>query len=96
VHARRYEDNGDAVTNLVVIAQKTDKSAISGYGSPEKFLNEFNFLLGKQTFAGGDQTVFAVEQSCCFLSRHEGGGATSKRSTEVGDILRNNPRALQY
>jgi hypothetical protein len=54
--ALRYEDNGDAVTNLVVISQKTDKNSISGYGSPEKFLNEFNFLLGKQVFTGETQS----------------------------------------
>ena len=48
----RYEDNGDAVNNLVVIAQKTDKNSITGYGGPDKFLNEFSYLLGKQVFAG--------------------------------------------
>ena len=48
----RYEDNFDAVTNLTVITQKTDKSSISGYGSPEKFLNEFKYLLGTQVFTG--------------------------------------------
>ena len=50
--SRRYEDNFDAVTNLTVITQKTDKSSISGYGSPEKFLNEFKYLLGTQVFTG--------------------------------------------
>lgn len=49
---RRYEDNFDAVTNLTVITQKTDKSSITGYGSPEKFLNEFKYLLGTQVFTG--------------------------------------------
>lgn len=48
----RYEDNGDAVNNLVVISQKTDKKSITDYGGPDKFLNEFNFLLGKQVFTG--------------------------------------------
>lgn len=48
----RYEDNGDAVTNLVVTVNKTDKSSIGGYGSPEKFLQDNSFLLGQQTFTG--------------------------------------------
>jgi hypothetical protein len=48
----RYEDNGDAVNNLVVISQKTDKNSITGYGGPDKFLNEFSYLLGKQVFSG--------------------------------------------
>jgi hypothetical protein len=52
----RYEDNFDAVTNLTVITQKTDKSSISGYGSPEKFLNEFKYLLGTQVFTGETQS----------------------------------------
>ena len=51
---RRYEDNGDAVNNLVVISQKTDKNSITGYGGPDKFLNEFSYLLGKQVFAGAN------------------------------------------
>merc|ERR1711988_1096442 len=32
--------------------EKTDKSKIEDYGSPEQFLNSFSFLLGKQTFSG--------------------------------------------
>lgn len=48
----RYEDNADAVNNLVVISQKTDKKSITDFGGPDKFLNEFNFLLGKQVFTG--------------------------------------------
>jgi len=52
----RYEDNGDAVTNLVVTVNKTDKSSIGGYGSPEKFLQDNSFLLGQQTFTGETQS----------------------------------------
>jgi hypothetical protein len=47
-----YEDNFDAVNNFVVIVQKTDKSSIEAYGSPEKFLESVSYLLGKQSFAG--------------------------------------------
>jgi hypothetical protein len=48
----RYEDNGDAVTHLLVAINKTDKSSISGYGSPQDFLKANSFLLGEQTFFG--------------------------------------------
>jgi len=48
----RYEDNFDAVNNLVVIKQQTDKSDIGGYGKPEEFLNTFSYLLGKQSYSG--------------------------------------------
>lgn len=48
----RYEDNGDSVTHLIVTVNKTDKSNISGFGAPDKFLNEIKYLLGEQTFSG--------------------------------------------
>merc|ERR1712070_1192877 len=50
--ALRYEDNFDAVNNLVVIKEKTDKSRVEDFGSPEQFLNSFSFLLGQQMYAG--------------------------------------------
>merc|ERR1712144_157657 len=43
--ALRYEDNFDAVNNLVVIKEKTDKSKIDDFGTPEQFLNSFSYLL---------------------------------------------------
>jgi len=48
----RYEDNFDAVTSLVVIKQKTDKTSVDGYGSPVEFLSSFSYLLGKQSYSG--------------------------------------------
>merc|ERR1719224_145810 len=48
----RYEDNFDAVNNLVVIKKKTDKSRVEDFGTPEQFLNSFSFLLGQQSYAG--------------------------------------------
>lgn len=48
----RYEDNFDAVNNLSVISQNTDKSDITGYGTPDKFLESVQYLFGKQTFTG--------------------------------------------
>merc|ERR1712078_858340 len=50
--ALRYEDNFDAVNNLVVIKEKTDKSRIDDFGTPEQFLNSFSFLLGQHSYAG--------------------------------------------
>ena len=49
---RRYEDNGDAVNNIAVMVQTTDKSSITGFGDPAKFLEENKYLLGKQVFVG--------------------------------------------
>ena len=48
----RYEDNGDAVNNLSVIVQKSDKGTIDGYGTPEKFLETVSYLFGKQAYSG--------------------------------------------
>jgi hypothetical protein len=49
----RYEDSqGDAVNNLVVIVQPTDKSNIEAFGDQSKFLAEFSYLFGKQAYAG--------------------------------------------
>lgn len=48
----RYEDNFDAVNNLVVIKKKTDKSSISDFGSADKFLADVSYLLGDQSYAG--------------------------------------------
>ncbi|KAF5828341.1 23kDa polypeptide of the oxygen-evolving complex of photosystem II [Dunaliella salina] len=51
----RYADNFDAVNNVYVVVDKTDKSSIQDYGSPEEFISQFGYLLGRQAWAG--QTV---------------------------------------
>ncbi|XP_039114483.1 oxygen-evolving enhancer protein 2, chloroplastic-like [Dioscorea cayenensis subsp. rotundata] len=51
----RYEDNSDALSYLSVIIQPTDKKAITDYGTPEEFISQFDYLLGKQIFAGKTQ-----------------------------------------
>merc|ERR1739848_339009 len=48
----RYEDNFDAVNNMVVIKEKTDKGKIEDFGSPEQFLRTFSYLLGQQSYSG--------------------------------------------
>ena len=48
----RYEDNGDAVNNINVMVRSTTKNSIEEFGDPAKFLEENQYLLGKQTFLG--------------------------------------------
>ncbi|CAL5221090.1 g3219 [Coccomyxa viridis] len=60
----RYEDNGDSLNNVVVVARKSDKNSIEGYGSPDDFLNKISPLLGEQVFSGA--------------TRSEGGFAANK------------------
>lgn len=48
----RYEDNFDTTSNLTVIVQPTDKKSITDFGSPEAFLSQVNYLLGKQAYFG--------------------------------------------
>ncbi|KAH6837388.1 photosystem II subunit P-1 [Perilla frutescens var. hirtella] len=48
----RFEDNFDTESNLVVTITPTDKKSITDYGSPEKFLSQVDYLLGKQTYSG--------------------------------------------
>jgi len=48
-----YEDNGDAVNHVDVIARKSASGSIDGYGAPDKFLNEVvRPLLGEQSYTG--------------------------------------------
>jgi len=51
-HDSRYADNFDAVNNLYVVVEKSDKNSIEGYGSPEEFISTYGYLLGKQAWAG--------------------------------------------
>ena len=48
----RYEDNGDAVNNIIVLTQPTSKGSIEDFGAPDKFLENVAFLFGRQSFAG--------------------------------------------
>ncbi|MCO5603763.1 hypothetical protein L7F22_057915 [Adiantum nelumboides] len=52
----RYEDNFDSNSNLCVLVLPADKSSITDYGSPEKFLESVSFLLGKQAYVGKTQS----------------------------------------
>ena len=48
----RYEDNFDSTSNVAVMVTATDKKSITDYGSPEEFLSQVDYLLGKQAFFG--------------------------------------------
>ncbi|CAH9060831.1 unnamed protein product [Cuscuta europaea] len=48
----RYEDNFDANSNVCVLITPTDKKSITDYGSPEEFLSQVDYLLGKQAYSG--------------------------------------------
>ncbi|KAI6697116.1 hypothetical protein NL676_017235 [Syzygium grande] len=48
----RYEDNFDSTSYVTVIVTPTEKKSITDYGSPEDFLTEVNYLLGKQAYSG--------------------------------------------
>nr|BAG70022.1 23 kDa precursor protein of the oxygen-evolving complex [Salicornia europaea] len=48
----RFEDNFDATSNLAVMVSSTDKKSITDFGSPEQFLGQVDYLLGKQAYFG--------------------------------------------
>lgn len=51
---RSYEDNGDAVNNLVVLVQKVGKNNIDELGSPDKFLADNAYLFGESASFKGE------------------------------------------
>ncbi|XP_008809743.2 oxygen-evolving enhancer protein 2, chloroplastic-like [Phoenix dactylifera] len=48
----RFEDNLDSNSNVGVMVTPTTKSSITDYGSPEEFLSQVDYLLGKQAYSG--------------------------------------------
>lgn len=50
-----YEDNGDAVNNLVVLVQKVGKGNIDELGSPDKFLADNAYLFGESASFQGER-----------------------------------------
>ena len=53
----RYEDNGDAVNNLVVITKQTGNKSIEDFGSPDKWLQDNAKLLGEDVWKGVTDTL---------------------------------------
>ncbi|XP_010906959.1 oxygen-evolving enhancer protein 2, chloroplastic [Elaeis guineensis] len=48
----RYEDNFDSNSYVCVMVTPTSNKSITDYGSPEEFLSQVDYLLGKQAYAG--------------------------------------------
>nr|ADQ00373.1 oxygen-evolving enhancer protein 2 [Sequoia sempervirens] len=48
----RYEDNFDGNSNVSVMVTPTDKKNITDFGSPQEFLSQVDYLLGKQAYSG--------------------------------------------
>uniref|UniRef100_A0A0F7CZ97 23 kDa subunit of oxygen evolving system of photosystem II n=1 Tax=Francoa sonchifolia TaxID=23250 RepID=A0A0F7CZ97_9ROSI len=48
----RYEDNFDVTSNVSVMVTPTPKKSITDFGSPEEFLSQVDYLLGKQAYFG--------------------------------------------
>ena len=56
----RYEDNGDAVNNLLVICKPTGSKSIEDFGSPDKWLQENAKLLGEDVWKGATTVTAAL------------------------------------
>ena len=78
-----FEDNFDAVSNISVIVEKTNKSKIEDFGSPEMYLEQIGYLLGQQVYAGE--------------TRSEGGFAANRVSTAaVLDVFTKSNKGKTY
>ncbi|XP_078428753.1 oxygen-evolving enhancer protein 2, chloroplastic-like [Wolffia australiana] len=58
----RFEDNFDATSNVTVMIQDTTKKSISEFGSPEDFLLQVDYLLGKQVYSGQTDSEGGFDQ----------------------------------
>ena len=78
-----FEDNFDAVSNISVLVEKTSKSKIEDFGSPEMYLEQIGYLLGQQVYAGE--------------TRSEGGFAANRVSTAaVLDVFTKSNKGKTY
>jgi len=64
----RYEDNGDAVNNLLVISKQTGNKSIEDFGSPDKWLQENAKLLGEDVWKGEQEHCWPSHKPCCAAS----------------------------
>ena len=75
----RYEDNFDAINCFTVLANPSDKSKITDYGTPEKLLESLGYLLGKQAYSGkGPLLVSRPSVTAMCLKKSTGMDASSK------------------
>ena len=70
------------MNNLVVITQKTDKANITDFGAPDKFLQQVQYLLGEQVFAGES----AGYQSLARKSRPEQSALNAKHTPGLVEL----------
>ena len=78
-----FEDNFDAVSNISVLVEKTGKSKIEDFGSPEMYLEQIGYLLGQQVYSGE--------------TRSEGGFAANRVSTAaVLDVFTKSNKGKTY
>jgi len=56
----RYQDNFDAVNDMIVVVNPTNKKSIKDYGSVPAFLTAYSYMLGKssQTFESSSEGGF--------------------------------------
>jgi len=82
----RYEDNFDAVNNLVVTINPTSKSKITDFGGQDAFLNEISYILGNSAMATG------------FESKSEGGfkANTVAAASILGTSVRKDKEGKEY
>jgi hypothetical protein len=64
----KYEDNFDSVSNFTVSVTPSSKTSIKDYGSPEKFLEEVSYLLGKQSYSGLTQSEVSLLLSLSLIT----------------------------
>lgn len=48
------------MNNVAILSLPSDKTSIDGYGAPDKFLDQVNFLFGRQTFTGGKTSAMQL------------------------------------
>ena len=82
----RYEDNADAVNNLIVTVNPTSKSKISDYGSQSDFLKQVSFMLGTSQLDDG------------FESKSEGGFKANAiaAASILGEAVRTDKSGKEY
>ncbi|KAF5188538.1 Oxygen-evolving enhancer protein 2 protein [Thalictrum thalictroides] len=57
----KYEDNFDSNSNVNVMITPTTKKSIKDYGTPEQFLSQVDYLLGKQSYFGKTESEGGFE-----------------------------------
>ena len=75
----RFEDNFDATSNVIVAITPTDKKSITDFGSPEQFLSQVDYLLGRQAYSGKTDSEGGFESDAVAIAN-----VLETSSAEVG------------